>query len=129
MQRLIKVLVLTFAISGLTGAAHAQSVVFGRSCDLDEVASFDNRVHLHCKSNSTSSDPTNAANWFITSAAMYLAVEVNSPMAQSVTQIGLAALDKHTKVFVIVDSDPDHNPPGCLAKDCRRLVGVVKGPN
>ncbi len=115
MKFAVKALFLASAALGAIGTAHAAAPIFtARSCQLDEVASFSNRVHLHCAA-------TGAA---LTDKAAYYAVEANSAMAQSVIQIGLQALAAHKPVDVFYDNSILNNPDGCLKTDCNRLLGV-----
>jgi hypothetical protein len=106
--------------------ARAAQVVAG--CSVVDVATFNNRVHIHCTPQVAPCElaaggcgqqgpgPT---------APTYVAVEATNPMASSVVQVGLSALLNKRSVNVYFDDNVGLNPAGCNANDCRRLIGVV----
>jgi hypothetical protein len=99
-------------------------------CTVVDVATFSNRVHIHCT-------PQVAACELVAkpgacgpqgpgpTAPTYVAVEATSPMASSVVQVGLSALLNKRSVSVYFDDNAGVNPAGCNANDCRRLIGVA----
>jgi hypothetical protein len=109
-------------LTGPQGAkAHAEvtsvspaSLEASFSCYVNNVAAFDNRIHLRC---STSPDgniwyyayPTGSSNGY--TASRMLAV------AQTAYALG-------KPVWVYYVSSSSSNPPGCYTGDCRLLTGV-----
>jgi hypothetical protein len=81
--------------------------------NVNNVAAFDNRIHLRCSQANGSvlyyAYPTNGSNGY--TANRMLAV------AQTAFALG-------NVTFVYYDADSSHNPPGCNASDCRLLVGI-----
>ena len=89
------------------------------TCNIDEVAVFTDRVHIHCGVNY-------AGGFFL----KYLAVESNSVIAGPVVTIATRALGqkKLPQLTVLFDDDTNNNPSGCLPGDCFRLMGVAAAP-
>ena len=85
--------------------------------DVNNVAAFDNRVHVRCSTvNVVGTDnvryyayATNGSNGY--TANRLLAV------AQTAFALGKA-------VAIFYDADSAHNPPGCYTTDCRLLLGI-----
>ena len=104
--------------------AHAGEAV--ATCYVIDVATFSDRVHIHCgMPNTGCGTATGYCNAKPPNEPPYFAVETNSPMAASVVQSGLAAQNSKRALEISYDDNPDDNPAGCLQKDCRRIVGVV----
>ena len=96
------------------------------SCSVVDVASFNNRVHIHCTKVSGGCDFTpGGCKQADTTPPTYVAVEASSAMAPTVIQIGLSALTMKRFVDIFYDDNAAANPAGCNANDCRRLIGVV----
>jgi hypothetical protein len=96
------------------------------SCYVVDVATFGDRVHIHC-----GIPPNGCVNIGGTGLCPgklpyeYFAVETNSPMAASVVQSGLAGLNSKRPLEITYSDNADDNPAGCLQQDCRRIVSVV----
>jgi hypothetical protein len=105
--------------------AHAGQV--SAYCTVTEVATFNNRVHIHCTKPITACDLKAGAGGCgpEVSPPAYVAVESNSAMASTTIQIGLSALTTKRLVVVFFDDNAGANPVGCNQNDCRRLIGVV----
>lgn len=129
MKAHIRALLLTVPILGSAGPAVAVEAkctidgycVLQQLCSLVDVASFDNRIHLHCRDEWTERPGTHETIHY---GVYYYATEASSPMAQSAVQVGLTALAQNKLVWIAFDEFAEHNPKGCL-KDCRRLLGVA----
>ena len=123
MQKLLIALAALVLVAGL-----GNSVTVARAgqtyaeCNVVDVATFNNRVHLHCKSGVQACDLLPGSCNGQSQGIAYYAVEVNSPMASSVIQIGLAAFASHRALGVFFDDDAGANPGGCNANDCRRIL-------
>lgn len=84
---------------------------------VDNVAAFDNRIHVRCSTvNVVGTDnvryyayATNGSNGY--TANRMLAV------AQTTFALGKG-------VVLFYDPDSAHNPPGCYTSDCRLLLGI-----
>ncbi len=100
--------------------AHAGQVDV--KCSVVDVATFSDRVHIHCTLglNACSLTPGGCPE-----QPVYFAVETSSPMAASVVQSGIAGLINKQYLQITYDDNSDDNPAGCLQQDCRRIVGVV----
>ena len=127
MKKLVTALALLVTAVGLAHnvpVAHAGQTY--AECSVVDVATFNNRVHLHCNAPVTACDlkPGGCKNKQ-DGAIAYYAVEVASPMASQVIQIGLAAFASHRTLGVFYDDDAGANPAGCNTNDCRRIIGVV----
>ncbi len=104
--------------------AHAGEAV--ASCYAIDVATFGDRVHIHCGIPNTGCGT--ATGYCVAKAPgepPYFAVETSSPMAASVVQSGISSLNNKRALEIHYDDNPDENPAGCLQQDCRRIVGVV----
>jgi hypothetical protein len=101
-------------------------------CDVVSVAAYTDRIHLQCLNT-------------MTPGVTYLAVETTSPLATHALVVAdmarlsdyspSAVLDSTSpgmetyayywaSVDVTYDENPDHNPGGCLSRDCRRLLAI-----
>jgi hypothetical protein len=106
-----------------SGPAQAGQVMAG--CSVVDVATFNNRVHIHC---TAPFDPCSLKSGPCTPAATpptYVAVESNAAMASTVIQLGLFALTSKHMLNIWYDDNAGANPAGCNQNDCRRIIGVV----
>ena len=108
------------------GAAPAQAGQAFAACHVVDVASFNNRVHIHCEApvSACSLTPGGCPKG-AGAPPTYVAAEANSPMASTTVQIGLAAIVSKREVNIFYDDSTSANPAGCNANDCRRLIGIV----
>ena len=115
------------ALSAMTMSSPAHAGQAVAECYVVDVATFDNRVHIHCQTPVTacslSAGGTACAAQGI--PPTYVAVESTSPMASSVVQVGLAAFTSKRILTVFFDDDTGANPAGCNENDCRRIIGVM----
>ena len=112
--------------AALVSSVPAQAGQVGASCAVADVATFNNRVHIHCTKPVMACDfAPGGCGQQATYLPPYVAVEANSAMAATVVQVGLSALINKRTVFVFYDDNVGANPAGCNANDCRRLIGVV----
>jgi hypothetical protein len=105
--------------------AWSQPVKAGQAefkCPVVDVATFTDRVHIHCAPGLTACSLTPGG---CPEQPVYFAVETSSPMAASVVQSGIGALSNNHYLQISYDDNSDDNPAGCLQQDCRRIVGVV----
>jgi len=116
----------------ITAAALAHNVPVAHAgqtyaeCSVVDVATFNNRVHLHCTAPLQASDlQPGKSKGTKAGGPEYYAVEVASPMASQVIQIGLAAVTANRTLGVFYDDNAGANPAGCNTNDCRRIIGVV----
>ena len=126
MKHVVTVLALVITAAALihtVPAAHAGQTY--AACNVIDVATFSNRVHLHCKGDVQACDLLPGGCKGQGNGIAYYAVEVASPMASQVIQIGLAAFASHRTLGVFYDDNAGANPAGCNTSDCRRLIGVV----
>lgn len=100
--------------------AHAGQAEF--KCTVVDVATFGDRVHIHCTQGLTACSLTPGG---CPDQPLYFAVETGSPMAASVVQSGIAAMMNKHYLQISYDDNPDENPAGCQQNDCRRIIGVV----
>jgi len=104
--------------------AHAGEAV--ASCYAIDVATYGDRVHIHCGMPNTG---CGTATGYCTAKPpnepAYFAVETSSPMAASVVQSGIAALANKHALEISYDDNPGENPGGCLQQDCRRILSVT----
>jgi hypothetical protein len=90
------------------------------------VATYSDRVHIHCAPPVTACSLTpGACAQEAQNEPPYFAVETTSPMAAAVVQSGISSLNSKRALEISYDDNPDDNPAGCLQQDCRRIVGVV----
>jgi len=120
----LALLITAAAVTHTVPVAHAGQNY--AECSIVDVATFNNRVHLHCAAPLQASDlqPGGSKNKKA-GGPEYYAVEVASPMASQVIQIGLAAVNGHRTLGVFYDDNAGANPAGCNTNDCRRIIGVV----
>lgn len=124
----LRLLAFCCASAALVWSEPAHAAPTGAGCTVVDVATFDNRVHIHCTPPVTASSfkpcpggcPQGGPN-----APTYVAVEATSPMASNVVLVGLSALINKRDVYIWYDNNVSANPAGCNANDCRRLIGVV----
>lgn len=104
--------------------AHADEAV--AKCIVIEVATFGDRVHIHCGIPPNACVSIGGTGYCPGKLPYeYFAVETNSPMAASVVQSGLTALINNRMFEISYDDNAAENPAGCLQHDCRRILGVV----
>lgn len=101
-------------------AVQAQEILEGEDrfssfgCYLDNVAAFENRIHIRC---------TTAAF----DDVKYFAIEntrENEELISRVMAISLTNMTMNWPVWVYYEASSSYNPPGCNTGDCRKLVGV-----
>ena len=115
-----------FALAALAWSVPARAGQVSAACSVVDVASFNNRVHIHCTKAAQACDfLPKGCQQQASAPPPYVAVESNSAMAATVVQIGLAALANKQLVEIFYDDDAGANPAGCNTNDCRRLIGVV----
>jgi hypothetical protein len=88
------------------------------NCLVHSVAALSNRVHIQC------SAPAVGTIYGI----RYFAVEntvAQNAMALSILSVANAAMQQNRSLTIIYRSNPNDNPAGCNANDCRRIVGVI----
>ena len=98
------------------------------SCYVVDVATFGDRVHIHCGMPNTGCSNSSGSGLCTAkprNEPFYFAVETTSPMAASVVQSGIASLNSKRPLEISYSDNADDNPAGCLQLDCRRIVGVV----
>lgn len=95
------------------------------ACSVVDVATFNNRVHIHCTKPVSGCELKSGPCDAPPSPPTYVAVESTSAMASTVVQVGLYALTSKHLVDVFFDDNAGANPAGCNQNDCRRLIGVV----
>ena len=96
------------------------------NCLVQSVAAFPNRVHILCTVMPTiglggAAQPSSAT-------VRYFAVEntvAQNAMALAVLNVANAAMQRNRSLTVIYRTNPNNNPAGCNANDCRRVVGVI----
>ncbi|MEQ1756254.1 MAG: hypothetical protein ABL973_19215 [Micropepsaceae bacterium] len=127
MKKMIIALGLLVVAGGLVRSVPvAQAGQNYAECVVVDVATFNNRVHLNCSAPLKASDLVpGASKGKQGNGISYYAVEVGSPMASHVIQIGLAAVASHHTLGIFYDDNAGANPAGCNSNDCRRLIGVV----
>jgi hypothetical protein len=81
--------------------------------NINNVAAFEDRVHLWCAT----------ANGSILYYA-YATDRAHATTANEILAIGNTALALGKGVVLFYNDDPALNPPGCQSGDCRGLVGV-----
>jgi hypothetical protein len=89
--------------------------------DINNVAAFDNRIHLRCAT----------ANPVGTDTVYYYAYAndaAHATTANEMLAIGNTAFALGKGVYLYYNADPALNPPGCNTGDCRGLVGVSMAP-
>jgi len=107
----------------LSGPVQAGQAAAG--CSVVDVATFNNRVHIHCETPVNPCSLQSGSCASLPKPPTYVAVELNSAMASTVIQLGLFALTSKHLLTVFYDDNAGANPPGCNANDCRRIIGVV----
>ncbi len=113
---------LAFTTSTAFSLAPAAAEQKNVGCMVVDVATFTNRIHIHCPSPSMAF--ANLANNPQTMVPPYFAIEVTSPAAQGLLQIGQAGLLFKRGLIIFYDTDMSQNPAGCNQNDCRRLLGA-----
>jgi hypothetical protein len=99
----------TFADSGMKPVGMA-------TCTVADIGSFPDRVHVRCQ-------PA------VAGTIGFFATETNGAMAATVTGPAMAgAAAGHHQIAVFFDPDAAANPSGCLAGNCRRLLGTSLAP-
>lgn len=83
-------------------------------CTVDNVAAFNNRIHLHC-----TTAPIAGVTYFA-----YASDPAHFSTANQMLAVANTAFALGKPVVVFYNSDSSLNPPGCNAGDCRGLVGV-----
>lgn len=102
-----------------------------RACQIEDVAAFTNRVHVRCpygpivhsglytRDYEPPPRPDPGIRFFAVGAT------VDPALADRVIALASLAIEQNKHVVIFYRTDPAENPPGCLASDCRRLVGIV----
>jgi hypothetical protein len=113
--------------AALASSETAQAAQVSQACTVAEVATFDNRIHIHCTPDLTACSllPKGCGGQQQPTGPAYFAVESNSAMAATAVQVGLSALVNKRQLTVFYDNNPATNPAGCQQGDCRRLIGLV----
>jgi len=88
------------------------------SCSVDNVAAFENRVHLRC-----TTSPGGGIYYFA-----YASDPAHFSAANQMLAVANTAFALGKPVVVFYNSDSSLNPPGCNVGDCRGLVGVSMLP-
>jgi len=83
-------------------------------CTVNNVAVFDNRIHIRC----------NPADGSIA----YFAYATNSPNANRFLALANTAYALGDKLFVYYYTNSTQNPPGCQTGDCRGFYGLSMVP-
>lgn len=99
-----------------------------RSCYVSELAAYPGRVHIKCWEGSCAPGSLCPQLTPESTAIHYYATEnTGAPTTLAATAMTLAAYAKGAgkRLRIIYRSNAAENPAGCLAKDCRRFVGVV----
>jgi hypothetical protein len=102
-----------------------------RTCVIADVAAFTNRVHVRCPHGSSPRSGLYTREYTPPvqpdPAVIYFAVGATADPALADRVIALAglAVEQNKSVVIFYRTNPAENPPGCLAQDCRRLVGIV----
>lgn len=106
---------LTVGLVPLPAAAQSTEEV---SCTVGEIAVFPDRVHVFCSAGA------GQTSLIIPGTIRYFSVEIGSPLALPLITIASAATAHGRPIAVTSSTVVTENPAGCLAHDCRRLVGV-----
>ena len=108
--------------------AQAEEVTV-RSCTVQSLGVFPDRIHILCNHNAP--PPTSGLGALVTSpqkptivAPPYFALE-NGPMAAAALTAASAAMTKNRTLTIIYKNAASQNPGGCQTNDCRRLVAVM----
>jgi hypothetical protein len=104
----------------------------GRDCVIVDIATFVNRIHVHCVVSSGGINnglysrdyqppPQPDRN------VVYFAVGTASDpgLSDRVLRLATSAAQLNKPVHIFYRTDPAENPPGCLPADCRKLTGLV----
>jgi hypothetical protein len=103
----------------------------GRNCVIVDIATFVNRVHVHCVA------PAGAHTGLHTRGyepppqpdvgIVYFAVGTASDpgLSDRVLRLATSAAQLNKPVHIFYRTDPAESPPGCLPADCRKLTGLV----
>ena len=83
-------------------------------CTVDNVAAFENRIHLRCN------NPYNTTIYYFA----YPTDSAHTATANQILAIANTAFALGKPVWVYFNSSSADNPPGCNTGDCRGLVGV-----
>jgi hypothetical protein len=83
-------------------------------CNVDNVAAFDNRIHVRC-----SSSPGGGVKYFAHPTGSTSGYTASRMLAVAQTAYALGR-----PVWVYYVSSSSSNPPGCNTGDCRLLTGV-----
>lgn len=112
-----KVAALIAASIVLFYASNAQAAQ-SRLCNVDQVAVFENRIHIKCNA---------IAGKAYTKDIPYYAMAITKPKAVIDNVIALAVGAKVTKKPLVVwfDWNDYKSVPGCRGNDCRRLVAAA----
>ena len=102
-------------IAGVPELPNAPNASF--YCDVSNVASFDNRIHIRC------SNSNNGIYYYA-----YPTDPVHVATANQFLAIGNTAYALGHHVWVYYDSNSSMNPAGCNTSDCRGLYGVSMVP-
>jgi hypothetical protein len=99
------------AAPDVPGAAHF------RCPAIDQVAAFNNRIHVHCTTAVTVGSDSVSYFAYPTDAA-------HANTANQMLAVGNSAFALGTQMDLFYNADSALNPTGCNTGDCRGLVGV-----
>jgi len=103
--------------------AQAESTL--NNCIVQSIAALPNRVHILCTVVPTAGLGSDSPS---SGTVRYFALEntvAQNAMALAVLSVANAAMQRNRSLTIIYRSDPNNNPAGCNANDCRRIVGVI----
>jgi hypothetical protein len=84
---------------------------------IDEVAVFENRIHLHC--NTVNMVGSDAVSYYV-----YSTDPAHATTANEILAIGNTAFALGDPMDLWYNADSALNPPGCNTGDCRGLTGA-----
>ena len=95
--------------------------VSGHTCKIIDVAIYSNRAHVKCDV------PFVLGLAPKTTSVYYFAIantNENKMLINRVMAIGLTTMSMNRSAYLVVETASAQNPPGCLASDCRQLLGL-----
>jgi hypothetical protein len=85
--------------------------------NVDNVASFDNRIHLRCET-------TNNVGGDLVRFYAYPTSGASGYTANRMLAVGQIAYALNRRVWIFYQANSSYNPPSCVSNDCRLLVGI-----
>lgn len=119
-MRMLAIVCATAGAFTWTAEAEAQEIM-SRSCNVDQVGVYANRIHLKCIP-----DPQRAYTGDIRYYAMAITGDARVlGVVENVVALAIAAKQTNKPMVIQFDMADYRSVPGCQGNDCRKLVSAA----